>query len=95
MLSLILEKHASVRNRRVSEKFSRWLTKDWKQLFATKDRLKKQAVRSISKISMESYRQTRNKVNKLNIDLKREFFANKIASHIDDLKNLEDYQYGP
>ena len=79
MFSLILDKHAPVRNRRVSEKFSPWLTKGLKQLSATRDRLKKQAVRSKSKILMEAYRQTRNKVNKLNTDLKREFFTNKIA----------------
>ena len=41
MFSLILEKHAPVRNRRVSEKFSPWLTKDLNQLSATRDRLKK------------------------------------------------------
>ena len=41
MFSLILEKHAPVRNRRVSVKFSHWLTKDLKQLSATRDRLKK------------------------------------------------------
>ena len=86
MFSFILEKHAPVRNRRVSEKFSPWLTKGVKQLSATRDRLKKQAVRSKSKILMEAYRQTRNKVNKLNTDLKREFFTNKIASQNGDLK---------
>ena len=86
MFSLILDKHAPVRNRRVSEKFSPWLTKDLKQLSATRDRLKKQAVRSKFKILMEVYRQTRNKVNKVNTDLKREIFTNKIASHNGDLK---------
>ena len=35
---------------------------------------------------MEAYRQTRNKVDKLNTDLKREFFTNEIASHNGDLK---------
>ena len=52
MFSLILEKHAPVRNRRVSEKISPWLTKDLKQLSATRDRLKRQAVRFKSKILM-------------------------------------------
>ena len=41
MFSLILERHVPVRNRRVSEKFSPWLTKDLKLLSATRDRLKK------------------------------------------------------
>ena len=87
MISLILEKHAPVGNRRVSEKFSPWLTNDFKQLSATRDRLKKLAVRSKSKILMETYRQTRNKVNKLNTDLKCELFTNKIASQKGDVRN--------
>ena len=77
MFSLILDKHVPVRNRLVSEKFSPWLTKDLKQLSATRDRLKKRAMRSKSRIMMEAYRQTWNKVNKLNTDLKREFFTNR------------------
>ena len=35
---------------------------------------------------MEAYRQTRNKVNKLNTNVKRQFFTNKISSHNGDLK---------
>ena len=85
--SLILEKHAPVRNKRVSEKVSPWLTKDLKQLSATRDRFKKQAVRSKSKILMEAYRQTRNEVDKLNTDLKQGFFTNKIALYNGNLKN--------
>ena len=87
MFSLILEKHAPVRNRRVSENFCPWLTKELKPLSVTRDRLKKQAVRFKSDILMEAYRQTRYKVNKLNIELKREFFINKIASQNGDLKS--------
>ena len=71
---------------RASEKFSPWLTKDLKQLSATRDTLKKQAVHSKSKMLMEAYRQTRNKVNKLSTDLKREFLTNEIASYNGDLK---------
>ena len=74
MFSLMLEKHAPVRNRHVSENFCPWLTKELKQLSVTRDRVKKQAVRFRSDILMEAYRQTRNKVNKLNIGLKIEFF---------------------
>ena len=36
---------------------------------------------------MQAYRQMRNRVNKLNLNLKREFFTNKIASYDGDLKN--------
>ena len=54
---------------------------------AARDKLKKQAVRSNSKILMQAHRQMRNKVNKLNTESKREYFSNKIASHNGDLKN--------
>ena len=87
MFSLILEKHAPVRNRRFSENFCPWLTKELKRLSVTRDRLKKQAVSFKSDILMEAYRQTRNRVNKLNIELKREFFTKKIASQNGDLKS--------
>ena len=85
--SLILDKHAPLRERRVSEKFCPWLTKDLKLMSAARDKLKKQAVRSNSEILMQAYRQMRNKVNKLNTESKREYFSNKIASHNGDLKN--------
>ena len=85
--SLILEKHAPLRERRVSEKFCPWLTKDLKLMSAARDKLKKQAVRSNSEILMQAHRQMRNKVNKLNTESKREYFSNKIASHNGDLKN--------
>ena len=70
--SLILEKHAPLRERRVSEKFCPWLTKNLKLMSAARDKLKKQAVRSNSEILMQAHRQMRNKVNKLNIESKRE-----------------------
>ena len=36
---------------------------------------------------MQAYRRMRNRVNKLNLNLKREFFTNKNASYNGDLKN--------
>ena len=52
-----------------------------------KDNLKKQAIRTKSEILMQSYRHVRNRVNKLNGKLKREYFTHKIASCEEDLKN--------
>ena len=40
LFSLILEKHAPIRNKRVSEKFSPWLTKDFHTMSATRDRIR-------------------------------------------------------
>ena len=86
MYLFILEKHAPVRNSRVPENLCPWLTKELKQLSVIRDRLKKQPMNFKSNILMKAYRQTYNKVNKLNIELQREFFRNKIASQNGDLK---------
>ena len=40
MFSLILEKHAPVRNRRVSDKLCPWLTSDFKLMCKARDKLK-------------------------------------------------------
>ena len=44
----------------------------------TTDRLKQAAVKRNSQILMASYRQVRNKVNSLNIQLKKQYFSNRI-----------------
>ena len=87
MFSLILEKHAPTRNRRVSEKFCPWVTKDFQLMCKVRDKLKKQAIRSKSELLMQSYKHIRNKVNKLNGDLKRDYFTQKITSCEGDLKS--------
>ena len=45
----------------------------------TRDRVKKAACKSKSPILMDSYRQARNKVNSLNIQLKKQYFSTKIS----------------
>ena len=87
IFSLILEKHAPTRNRRVSDKFCPWLTSNFKLMCKARDNLKKQAIRSNSEPLMQSYRHIRNQVNKLNGQLKREYFTHKIASCEGDIKN--------
>ena len=87
IFSLILEKHAPLRNRRVSERFCPWITKDFKLMCASRDKLRKQAIRSKSEVLFDAYKQMRNKVNKVNIDLKRDYFTNKITFHEGDIKN--------
>ena len=84
---VVLEKHAPTRNRRVSEKLSPWLTKEFKLMCRSRDRLKKLALSHKSDILMQAYRQRRNRVNKRNLNLMREFFTKKIASYDGDLKN--------
>ena len=87
MFSLVLEKHAPLRNRRVSERFCPWITKDFKLICASRDKLRKQAIKSKSEVLFDAYKQMRNKVNKVNIDLKRDYFTNKVASHEGDIKS--------
>ena len=72
MFSLIFEKHAPTLHRRVSDKFTPWLNSSYFKLVKTRDKLKIKAVKSNSKLSMQSYRQIRNKANNLNKQLKRE-----------------------
>ena len=56
------------------------------KLAKTRDKLKTRAVKSNSKLLMESYRQIRNRLNNLNIQLKREYFSDKITQFQGDLK---------
>ena len=45
----------------------------------TRDRLKKAALKNKSSILMDSYRQIRNRVNSLNIQLKKQYFSTKLS----------------
>ena len=46
----------------------------------TRDKLKKRAVKPKSIILMDSYRHMRNKVNALNIKLKKQFYTSKMSA---------------
>ena len=65
---------------RVSEKYCPWIDKDLKKLMQTRDKLKKVATKRKSQFLMDSYRQVRNKVNVLNIQLKKQYYTNKISA---------------
>ena len=58
--SLILEKHAPTRNRRVSDKFCPWLTNDFKLMCKARDNKKKRAIRTKSELLINSYKHVRN-----------------------------------
>ena len=53
---------------------------------ASRDKLRKKAVKYKSEVLFDAYKQMRNKVNKVNIELKRDYFTNKIASHEGGIK---------
>lgn len=86
LLSLVIEKHAPLTEFKVSDKYSPWLTKEFKALACTRDKLKSLAIKNNSSILMASYRHVRNRVNNLNKSLKREYFSKKIALEKGNLK---------
>ena len=55
IFSLVLEKYAPTLRRRVSDKYMPWLNADYFKLAKTRDKLKTRAVKSNSKLLMESY----------------------------------------
>ena len=65
---------------RLSEKYCPWIDKDLKKLMQTRDKLKRAAAKRKSQFLMDSYRQVRNKVNVLNIQLKKQYYTNKISA---------------
>ena len=77
LFSLIIEKHAPLKEMRVSEKYCPWIDKDLKGLMRARDRLKTTALKRKSPILMDAYRQARNRVNSLNIELKKQYFSKK------------------
>ena len=86
IFSAIIEKHAPLRQIRVSERYCPWVNANLKGLIQTRDRLKKAAVKCNSQILMASYKQVRNRVNSLNLTLKRQYFSEKISMQQGNMK---------
>ena len=77
---MIIEKHAPLSEVRVSEKYCLWINKDPSDFMRTRDRLQKSAVKGKSPILMDSFRQIRYNVNTLNIQLRRQYYINRISA---------------
>ena len=86
LFSLIIDKHAPIKALRVSEKYCPWVNDDLKQLIRSRDKLKKAAVKSKSQLLMSSYRHIRNKINKQNFELKRQYFSERLAQAKGNMK---------
>ena len=71
-LSLIVERQASVRQRRVSERYCSWMTSKLKADIRSRDQLKKSAIKNWS-----AYRHVRNRGKNLNTSFKKAYFAQK------------------
>ena len=65
MLSLIIEKHAPLRQRRVSDRYCPWITSELKTTMRSRDKVKNSAVKHGSALLMQAYRHIRNRVNSL------------------------------
>ena len=63
MLALIIQRHAPILERRVSERYSPWITTYLKRMIRSRDKLKTIAVKKKSEILLTSYKKIRNKVN--------------------------------
>ena len=84
--SAIIEKHAPLRQIRVSERYCPWVNENLKGLIRTMDRLKKAAVKCNSQILMASYKQVRNRFNSRNLTLIRQYFSDKITMQQSNMK---------
>ena len=87
IFSALIEKHAPLREMRASEKYCPWIDRDLKNVMRTRYKLKRAAIKRESRILMDSYRQTRNRVNLLNKQLKKQHYTNKISSNKGNLKD--------
>ena len=72
LFSMVIDKHAPIKTMRVFEKYCAWINKDLKGLIRERDGLKKEGVKHNSSFLIESYRELRDRVNKLNINIKRQ-----------------------
>ena len=85
-LALLIERHAPLQQRRVSQKYCPWLTSDFYKLRKARGKLKKAAIKTKSTFLMASYRHVRNKVNLLNSRLKKEYYSNKVQENIGNIR---------
>ena len=87
ILSLVVEKHAPLIERRVSDKSTPWLNPEIKKMFRTRDKLKTAAIKSRSNILLKAYKQVRNRTNAMNSKLKKEYFTDEIHSCEGNMKD--------
>ena len=98
MLSMINEKHAPLRKRRVAERYTPWYTSELTKLSKVRDKIKKAAVKNQSDLLLAAYKQInlicylaackqiRNKFTNMNQKLKRDFFSDKIKTFEGNMK---------
>ena len=86
MLAMIIQRHAPIIERRVSERYSPWITPHLKQMIRSRDKLKTVAIKKRSVILQAVYKQLRIKVNNTCKRLKRKYYTEKIKASEGSLK---------
>ena len=86
LLMNVIDKHAPLRTRRVSNKRSPWVTNDLKHLMFNRDYLKKRAISSRDPEKWCEYRHARNQVNNEIKKAKRLYFTKNLDIHKGDMK---------
>ena len=77
LFSMIIDNYTPIKSMLASEKYCPWINKDLRGLIRERYKLKKEAVKHNFPPIMESYRKIRNKVNRMSIHLKRQYFSEK------------------
>ena len=86
LFSLVIEKHAPVKNMRVSDKYCPWVNADLRALIKSRDKLKLAVCKNKSTLFMSSYRQLGDKVNNINAKLKRQYFTTRVSKFKGNMK---------
>ena len=84
----IVDKHAPLRNTRIKQKESPWMTTDILQSIRKRDRLKLKAKKSKSLVDWEKYKKARNNVTNNIRQAKRNFISTNIESAVGDVKKV-------
>ena len=90
MLIEIIDEHAPLRSRRISNRKPPWITNDLSRQIFNSDYLKKKAVSINDREAWDQYRQARNKTNNAIKKAKRAYFTENLDLHRRNMKkNLE------
>ena len=86
-LMTAIDKHASLRSRRVKNRKSPWITKELRQKIRRhRDSLKKKANLFNDPQIWQQYKQTGNRINNEIKEVKRNYFTNNLDLHKGDMK---------
>ena len=86
MLMKVIDDHAPLRSRQISNRKSPWITNDLRRQICNRDYLKKKAVSTNDPEGWDQYRQARNQTNNAIKKAKRTYFTENLDSHRGNMK---------